>query len=192
MELSRQIKELRGRNGLSQEALAERIYVTRQTVSNWETGKSYPDVQSLLMLSVLFNVSLDELVKGDITMMKNELDVYRMKIWSWIMLILMVIAVISTVPLYMAFDLPGLILPGVLCVCALFLSILLERIKTKHNILTYTEILAFYEGRQPDTEKPSWGRRHRILDGLVKVGSGAAVGIVLVLIGLLIWRLIAG
>ena len=48
MELAGQIKKHRQALGISQEALAEKIYVSRQTISNWETGRTYPDVQSLL------------------------------------------------------------------------------------------------------------------------------------------------
>ena len=56
MELNKQIKKYRRMMNLSQEELAERVYVTRQTISNWETGKSYPDIHSLLLLSTLFNL----------------------------------------------------------------------------------------------------------------------------------------
>ena len=49
---------------LSQEALAEKVYVTRQTISNWENGKSYPDIHSLLLLSSVFHVTIDQLIKG--------------------------------------------------------------------------------------------------------------------------------
>ena len=55
MELSVQIKKYRGQLQLSQEELADRVYVTRQTVSNWENEKSYPDIHSLLLLSQLFH-----------------------------------------------------------------------------------------------------------------------------------------
>ena len=71
MELSKTIKRLRTEKGWSQEALAERAYVSRQTVSNWETEKSFPDVHSLLILSDLFGISLDEMVKGDVAAMKE-------------------------------------------------------------------------------------------------------------------------
>lgn len=47
MELNKQIKKYRTIMNLTQEDLAERVYVTRQTISNWETGKSYPDIHSL-------------------------------------------------------------------------------------------------------------------------------------------------
>ena len=73
MEISTQIKKYRNTMELSQEELAEKIYVTRQTISNWENGKSYPDIHSLLLLSSLFNVSLDQLIKGDIEIMKNDI-----------------------------------------------------------------------------------------------------------------------
>lgn len=53
MEIGRQIKNHRADMGISQEELAERVYVTRQTVSNWETEKSYPDIHSLLAMSQL-------------------------------------------------------------------------------------------------------------------------------------------
>ena len=58
MEVGNRIREERERLGVSQEELARRIFVSRQTVSNWETGKTYPDVQSLLLLSGLFEVSV--------------------------------------------------------------------------------------------------------------------------------------
>ena len=71
MELPKQLKAHRERLGLSQEAVAQAIYVSRQTMSSWENGKTYPDVQSLLLLSDLFGVSIDELVKGDVVSMKE-------------------------------------------------------------------------------------------------------------------------
>ena len=61
MELAKHIKAHRGRLGMSQEELAEKIFVSRQTISNWETDRTYPDVQSLLLLSNLFDVSIDSL-----------------------------------------------------------------------------------------------------------------------------------
>ena len=57
MELARRIKEHRERLGMSQSELAKKVFVSRQTISNWETDRTYPDVQSLLLLSNLFGVS---------------------------------------------------------------------------------------------------------------------------------------
>ena len=72
MELGKQIKKYRSELGLSQDALADKIYVTRQTISNWENDRNYPDVRSLVMLSTVFGISLDTLVKGDLEEMKEQ------------------------------------------------------------------------------------------------------------------------
>ena len=62
METKDVILELRTRNGLSQDALAEKLYVTRQAVSRWETGETLPNVQTLKLLSRLFDVSINTLL----------------------------------------------------------------------------------------------------------------------------------
>lgn len=79
MELNKQIKKYRKLLNLSQEELAEKVFVTRQTISNWENNKSYPDIHSLLLLSKIFNVSLDQLIKGDIDIMKEEIKSTNVK-----------------------------------------------------------------------------------------------------------------
>ena len=65
MELNEKIKNARTNAGLTQEEVAEKIKVTRQTLSNWETGKFLPDIASIINLSEIYKVSLDELLKGD-------------------------------------------------------------------------------------------------------------------------------
>ena len=74
MELAQQIRRYRTEKGLSQEDLAAAIFVSRQTVSNWETDKTYPDVQNLLLLSNLFEVSIDSLIKGDMEAMTKIIN----------------------------------------------------------------------------------------------------------------------
>ena len=65
MELSERLKQARQNSGMTQEEVAEKIMVSRVTVSHWETGKSLPDIVSLMSLGDLYGISLDELVKGD-------------------------------------------------------------------------------------------------------------------------------
>ena len=60
MELGNQIKKYRKERSLSQDALAEKVYVSRQTISNWENDKSYPDINSLMLLCDTFEISLDQ------------------------------------------------------------------------------------------------------------------------------------
>lgn len=70
MELERRLVELRKEKNLSQEELAEKLYVSRQTISNWERGKTYPDIDSL-----------DNLIKGDVDAMKYQIDQSQLKKW---------------------------------------------------------------------------------------------------------------
>lgn len=74
MELGKQIKRYRMEVNLSQEELADKVFVSRQTISNWENDKNYPDINSLVLMSEVFHVSLDHLVKGDLERMKKEID----------------------------------------------------------------------------------------------------------------------
>lgn len=62
MKFGKKIKTLRQYKGLSQQALANLMYVSRQTVTKWETNKSLPDIPKLKMLSVFFDVSIDSLL----------------------------------------------------------------------------------------------------------------------------------
>lgn len=74
MELAEKIMELRKRKGYSQEELAHQMNVSRQSVSKWEAGQSTPELERLIELAELFDVTLDELVRGDSSPKYNELD----------------------------------------------------------------------------------------------------------------------
>ena len=74
MNIGNQIKKYREQLKISQEELADKIFVTRQTISNWENNKNYPDIKSLSLLSYNLNVSLDDLIKGDVEKMKEIID----------------------------------------------------------------------------------------------------------------------
>ena len=71
MNICEVLKQARVDAELSQEAAAEKVGVSRQTMSNWETGKSYPDIASVIALSDTYGVSLDSLMKGDTKMIKH-------------------------------------------------------------------------------------------------------------------------
>lgn len=81
MELHNRLVDLRKSQNISQEELAEKLYVSRQTISNWERGKTYPDINSLLLIATFFDVSLDNLIKGDVDTMKHQVDQSQLKKW---------------------------------------------------------------------------------------------------------------
>lgn len=179
MELHAQIKKHRAELGLSQEELAEQVYVTRQTVSNWENGKSYPDIHSLLLLSNLFHVSLDQLVKGDFETMKeivNEYDRQAFKHSSNIMaaLFLGMIAFTPVVILWRKWYVA--LLFGVLFVANIAWAWKVEKLKKKFDVQTYREIVAFSEGRKLDELEKATEKGKRPYQKLLSALLGAALG----------------
>ena len=157
MELSKTIRRLRAEKGWSQEALAERAYVSRQTVSNWETEKSFPDVHSLLILSDLFGISLDEMVKGDVAAMKETVKNNDIKIVSRLrplslcaMLALIIIPTLLTEyggEIGLIF---GCLLAGALSVIFFLSMHRQQQIFAEHDIQTKRELLAFLNGKTLD------------------------------------------
>ncbi|MHC5375168.1 helix-turn-helix domain-containing protein [Enterococcus sp. LJL120] len=147
MNLSQQIKKLRDRDQLSQEDLAEKIYVSRQTISNWENERSYPDVHNLLLMSVLFDVTLDELVKGDVDQMRrmiqnDEMDRYG----KWMGLFLLAAIVVGIVSITI-WGVWGYLPLGILWAISMYFAMKIEKIKKKNDIKTFKEIVAFTDGK---------------------------------------------
>jgi len=189
MELGKQIKECRQVAKLSQEELAERVYVSRQTISNWENDKSYPDVHSLVLLSEIFQISLDKLIKGDIDRMKEEIkkeEVTKLNRYGTILTVLFVVMLVSVVPLVHWLGNLGFIPWGVIFVVTMYFALKVEKIKKDNDIQTYKEIVAFAEGKRLDEiqKQREIGKRpyQKIL---LVIGSGAVALAVCVLIGLL-------
>lgn len=153
MEVQNQIKKYRLASNLSQEDLAEKVFVTRQTISNWETGKNYPDLNSLVRLSTLFGVSLDILVKGDLQEMKAQIqteDIRKFNRDGAIFTGLMLAMILSAVPLLVYLGYIGIAIWVVLTSMTLYYAIRVERQKKRYDIQTYKEIVAFTEGKRLD------------------------------------------
>ncbi|MEC4272257.1 helix-turn-helix transcriptional regulator [Adlercreutzia sp. R25] len=192
MELPEQLKANRERLGLSQEDVAHEIYVSRQTMSSWENGKTYPDVQSLLLLSQLFSVSIDELVKGDVISMKNMISkdavtMERMSIGSAALILMGVACMVglhavwqdpTPVPYMTAGSLAGIAAMVVCWIPSLMLSSKIERIKKSHNLVTYREISAFMDGEEAPEDSDALSRRKPVLYSAVQIACGAGAGLI--------------
>lgn len=74
MTFGEKLKKLRNDNNLTQEQLAEKIYVTRTAISKWETDNGYPSIDSLKELSKLFGITIDELISDQDIEHKKQLD----------------------------------------------------------------------------------------------------------------------
>jgi transcriptional regulator with XRE-family HTH domain len=188
VELASQIKRHRSELGLSQEELAAKIYVTRQTVSNWETDRTYPDVESLLLLSVLFDVTVDELIKGDMEMMKEaiEQDRKKMDVLAWTM------TGFGAASLIMFFGglffwhwelAPTTIIALLLWGACMAAGVMVDRLKKQNNVVTYRELVAFSKGEPIDRDNPKSqrARQNRLVKSVAKMvlalSIGAALGL---------------
>lgn len=189
MELGKQIKMYRLENKLSQEELADRIYVSRQTISNWENDKSYPDINSLVLLSEVFKVSLDKLIKGDVDVMKDVIqkeEVDKMNHYGRIYTIMLIVTVVSAVPLFMWLGVWALIPWGIIWMVSMYFASKIEKIKKDNDVQTYKEIVAFSEGKLlDDIHKQQEIGKRPYQKMLLVIGSALITLCVCILVGLL-------
>lgn len=195
MEIGRHIRELRGAAGMSQDDLAARIYVSRQTISSWENDKTYPDLQSILLISEIFGVSTDDLIKGDVETMTKALDhdtklLMRLGATMLVFLVLFIAAAVWCIVQLVAWGwpvaqvLPTGMLALVLWGITMFAAAWADRLKRDHDLATYQEISDFIDGKPVDRAAersrrerlmPYWMRTVRTA-GLMLIAAAAAWG----------------
>lgn len=154
MELGQQLKAHRKELGISQDELAEKIFVSRQSISNWENNKTYPDIHTLLLLAETFGVSLDELIKGDVEEMKEEINAQERAVFNRdtvCFAIFGIVTVLSIAPLYAFLDYIGCLIWALIVGVAGYFCGRVELYKTMFDIQTYKEILAFQQGADLST-----------------------------------------
>ena len=149
LNLSKQIKKYRERDGYSQEYLAEKLYVSRQSISNWENDKSLPDIHNLLMMCELFNVTLDDLVKGTIPFVPDIKAQRSLNLWTYVMLIFMTLAAILMGPLVVYWNWTWGITVAIIMGIGFYASMKIEDLKEVHKMDNYDRIVAFMNGKDP-------------------------------------------
>lgn len=155
MKIGYKIQHYRINHHYSQEQLAEHLQVSRQTISNWENNKSYPDIHNLLLMTDLFHISLDDLIKEDLPQMINTVEKYQrhtFKKTSIIFAILIFIMIISAIPLFKYLGLIGNLIWFIGIVLPTFYyAYKVEKDKKKYQIKTYKSIKNFVEGQSLST-----------------------------------------
>ena len=177
MELGKQIKKYRNEKELSQTALAERVFVSRQTISNWENDKSYPDIKSLVLLSEIFEISLDQLTKGDVDMMREQINQDDQRAFgrlSCIFTVLFAAIMITPIPLAHFFSNVGIAVWLVLLAAGVYVAYLVEKEKKRFNIQSYKEIVAFVEGKSLDEIEKAREEGKRIYQKVLLAMGAAA------------------
>ncbi len=96
MKFGEKIKNLRKDNNMTQETLAEKLFVTRTAVSKWETDKGLPGIDSLKLIADLFHVSIDELVSDEDIKTQHHLENKRAKSLYFVAIVFLAITVLFT------------------------------------------------------------------------------------------------
>lgn len=190
MEVGNRIREQREAKGISQDELAQKVFVSRQTVSNWERGKTLPDVQSLLLLSNLFDVSVDTLVRGDEETMAKEIENYELERYKIKVSVGLSVGLILLGAVMLSIMVAqGIGLESPLYKLALGIvvvggatSFVAERIENRYDIETMREVQAFLQGAEPEQIERE-RRMPKALRAVVQMAAGAAVA-ALLMVGL--------
>ena len=101
MKFSDKLKKLRHDNCLTQDELAEKLFVTRTAISRWETGKGYPGIDNLKMLSDLFQISIDDLISDEDIENKKLLEKKNARKMYWITIACFGVAVVFAALCYL-------------------------------------------------------------------------------------------
>lgn len=118
MEVGQRLKARRNELELTQDFVATELGITRQTMSNWENGRSYPDIERIIRLSEIYGLSLDELLKGDQEMVKHlqentvvnhflKIFIGMLSVNGLLMLLLLILPSMSELFLWIIFGLIG-------------------------------------------------------------------------------------
>lgn len=192
MEVGKAIRNLRTESGMSQEELAAKVFVSRQTISNWENDKFYPDVQSLSLIADVFGTSIDDLVKGDLPMIDArvaeedarvaEQDVQDFKRNTAISSVLVLISLAVAGVAFDQGNWLALAMCAVVYAVALYFAFLIEGTKKRYDVQTYREIRAFMDGKPLEEIKAQ--RKPMPLGASIagKMLFGACIGVAVALL----------
>lgn len=131
MNIGKRLKDARIESGYTQEQVAEQLDVSRQTISSWENGRTFPDIVSVVSLSDIYDVSLDVLIKGDEKMLEhleestNIVESNKKLLFAIIANILTAIAMIGLSVIVPSNE---YVLAGVFCVMVIAASFLMNQI----------------------------------------------------------------
>ena len=166
MELGTRIRGLRTKAGLSQDELAKKVYVARQTVSNWENNKTLPDLESLKLLAATFDTSVDSLIGNDCAALRECSQEERHRalillgrcvLWYGLYIVLQIIQMIA-----MGRGTDEGVLGTMLWAARILLGILwvrawfqMRKYQQTHRLINAVQLVAFIEGQDPHGKLPN-------------------------------------
>ncbi|WP_125762820.1 helix-turn-helix transcriptional regulator [Companilactobacillus hulinensis] len=158
MSVKTQLIYYRNLHNLSKTDLSKKMYVSRQTISNWETGKTYPDIQNLILLSDIYQITIDQLVKDDINVMQNASSKHKLKLLITGLISTLVLVYASFIGMKWIPITTAAMLVSIFSTLGVIDAILLIRLKNDLQIRTMKQALDFMHGKsvkqiKEDTKK---------------------------------------
>lgn len=170
MKINEKLIYYRNQNNLSQAALAKKMYVSRQTISNWETGKTYPDIQSLVLMADIYQTTVDQLVKDDIDLMQNNLSKFKLRELSVGLITTLVATYISFISIHWL-PLPiASMLVATFSTLGIIIAMTLIKLNNKLHLQTFKQTIAFLNGKTVEEINYSVKKRRYILTIAAIVG----------------------
>lgn len=190
MEVGKTIKELRTDAGMTQDELAGKVFVSRQTISNWENGRFYPNVQSLSIIADLFGTSIDSLVKGDLPMMETKITEQDTRLLKRDAVLYTALLAVALVVIIVAFSLENWLALATGALAYAVAMYALVALKIRYELRTYSEIVAFSNGASLDEikakrESEPWGSgvmRTVVVGGCAGIVIGIAASLLVQLL----------
>ena len=156
MLIGENIRFYRQQHALSQEELAEKMDTSRQTISSWENGKTYPNIQSLISLSNIFNTSVEDLIKEEVEDMKQSVernthplkrnkDREVLNRLAAVRLFNVGIGAFLLFPVWTYLDKEYVIIPIAMLVAGFSLTFPIEHYRRKYNLKKYQDIVDFLD-----------------------------------------------
>lgn len=131
MNIGKRLKDARIESGYTQEQVAEQLDVSRQTISSWENGRTFPDIVSVVSLSDIYDVSLDVLIKGDEKMLEHleeSTNIVKSNKKLLFAIIANILTAIAMIGLSVIVPSNEYVLAGVFCVIVITASFLMHQI----------------------------------------------------------------
>lgn len=174
MTIGRILTQYRQEARLSQEELADKLFVSRQTISNWETGKTYPDIQSLILLANLYQITVDDLVRGDVSMMKKRVNQVRTR---WLLVgigVLLIATYLALISMRFFSPVISALLIGTFTTLGIgLIGVFISQMR-RLQLRTFRQILAYVQDK-PVGAAPRVSRRKQ----LWQAALGAVIGLLM-------------
>lgn len=177
MRLNENLIKYRHQNNFSQDALAKKMYVSRQTISNWETGKTYPDIQNIVLLAEVYHVTVDQLVSDDINLMQNKSSQHELKLLSFGLILSLILVYSAFIGIKWLPITTAAMMVATFTTIGVILAIALIRLNNRLQLQTLKQTVQFINGQSVEQIKKGTQRQKTKL--MLAVIVGFPLGVIL-------------